>query len=986
MSIIKGTGKRIPDKQTDATIVLRDGRIASASAHAADLLACGQGVQALAGHPDPRAGTDAGPATSGPEIQLKRLDGTQVAVWLRSVALQGAQGPEELLVFGLPSPAAPEGEASAEQLNRLRAAFEQVGEAILLIDPVSLHYLDVNRHACDMFACSREELMRQGPDGLKTSPPHNGKLRESYDSVVRSYPKVSVRTVSYERADGSSFLTETSRRAIRSGDQWIILVTMRDITERRQAQRRVELLAHALDQAADAIMLVDCETCEFLDVNQRACTLFGLTREELFALGPHEVSVSYHTRDDYRAFCARLASDPSRLLVDEGWLVTRDGRRIALEFASRAIQSDGRWIAVVSARDMGERKAQLAQLEMFRAAIEQIDDAFSLVDPDTLQYIYVNSAACRMFGYTREEVMAGGPLLTSRLSAQALGELYRNPLDKPEIARTTHAHWHKDGRQVWVESARRMMDSDSGMVVISVGRDITAARQAQARMALLASAVNLSEDAIYLVDVASGTFVEVNDAACRLYGFSREDMMHTQASRSGAVQAIIDSLRGKYSELLAASPHALLEEADATRADGSSFAAEHWRQAVLVEGRWIIINTTRDITERQQAQQQLQRFRLALDHTLDGVTLIDRTSMRIVDANAVACRRAGLTREQFLAQPLEDRSPSLSRDVLEQAYDTVIANAPDVEVREDLFRAADGHLIPLEVSRSAFKSGERWIIVITSHDVTERWAARAELQKRVEDLARSNQELEQFAYIASHDLSEPLRMVASYTQLLQRRYGASLDGDGQEFMGFIVDGARRMKGLIDDLLAYSRAGRPGRKAREVDLNQVLDDVLKNLERLIADKSAQVERVALPTVNGDKTSLTQVLQNLVGNALKFNTSAVPLVRIGVTGGVTGGATGADDLWTFSVADNGVGIAPKYFERIFIIFQRLNARDKYEGTGMGLAICKKIIEAHGGRIWVESQPDQGSTFFFTMPRQLLAAPSGASLIKDASGEPA
>ncbi|MBC7437132.1 MAG: PAS domain S-box protein [Bdellovibrionales bacterium] len=984
----KSTGKDSSGKQEDATLVLRDGRIASASAHAVELLACGRGAQALAGQSDPRV--QHGAADNKHPTHLTRLDGTQIVVWLKSISLQGQQGAEEVLSFGLPAQTptgneptgdanetTPGGEAGAEQLNRLRAAFEQVGEAILLIDPVSLHYLDVNRHACDMFGSTRDELMRQGPDGLKTVPPHNGKLKESYASVIRMYPKVSVRTVSYERLDGSFFLTETSRRAIRSGDQWIILVTVRDITERRQAQRRVELLAHALDQAADAIMLVDCETGDFLDVNQRACTLFGLTREELFALGPHEVSVSYLTREAYRAFCARLASDPSRLLVDEGWLVTRDGRRIALEFASRAIQSDGRWIAVVSARDMGERKAQVAQLEMFRAAIEQIDDAFSLVDPDTLQYIYVNDAACRMFGYTREEVMAGGPLLTSRLTAQALGELYRNPLDTPETARTTHSHRHKGGHEVWVESARRMMDSDSGMVVISVGRDITAARQAQARMALLASAVNLSEDAIYLIDVAAEVFVEVNDAACRLYGFTREELLGSRVMGNSAVRDIIDQLHRLYQELVAAAPHALLEETVATRADGSTFAAEHWRQAMQVEGRWIIISTTRDITERQQAQQQLQRFRMALDHTLDGVTLIDRTSMRIVDANAVACRRAGLPREQFLAQPLEDRSPSLSREVLEQAYDSVIANAPAVEVREDLYRAADGRLIPLEVSRSAFQNGSRWIIVITSHDVTERWAARAELQQRVEDLARSNQELEQFAYIASHDLSEPLRMVASYTQLLQRRYGERLDGDGQEFMGFIVDGARRMKGLIDDLLAYSRAGRPGRKAREIDLNLVMDDVLKNLERLIADKSAGVESAALPKVHGDKTSLTQVLQNLVGNALKFNTGPTPQVRIGVTSGSVmglGGVGAAGETWTFSVADNGLGIAPKYFERIFIIFQRLNAREKYEGTGMGLAICKKIVEAHGGRIWVESQPGEGSTFFFTLPKQLVATASG------------
>jgi two-component system sensor histidine kinase/response regulator len=233
------------------------------------------------------------------------------------------------------------------------------------------------------------------------------------------------------------------------------------------------------------------------------------------------------------------------------------------------------------------------------------------------------------------------------------------------------------------------------------------------------------------------------------------------------------------------------------------------------------------------------------------------------------------------------------------------------------------------------------------------------LAEKTEELSRSNAELEQLAYVASHDLQEPLRMITSYLQLLEQRYKNKLDADANEFIEFAVDGAKRMQRLIDDLLTYSRLGSRAKPFQPTNCETVVKDAMRAVRAAIEESGAQIACSPLPTVMADGAQLTQLFQNLLANAIKFRRNQAPHIRID--------AEAVEDAWRFSVQDDGIGIAPEYFDRIFVMFQRLHGRREYPGTGIGLALCKRIVEHHGGHIWVESEPGQGSAFNFTLPRQ-------------------
>ena len=324
---------------------------------------------------------------------------------------------------------------------------------------------------------------------------------------------------------------------------------------------------------------------------------------------------------------------------------------------------------------------------------------------------------------------------------------------------------------------------------------------------------------------------------------------------------------------------------------------------------------------------------------------------RITNVNLTDLKMMGYTAEEMIGQFMWNfniEGEMARKQILAKLAGTL----PPGRNLERTYRRKDGTTFPVLIEDRLIldEQGEIKGIRCTIQDITDR--KRAE-----EELARSNKELEQMAYVASHDLQEPLRMVTSYVQLLARRYKGKLDGEADEFIGFAVDGAARMQQLINDLLTYSRVGTKGREFEPTDCEIILEQALENLQIAIEEKNATVTHDPLPTVLADSVQLGQLFQNLIGNAIKFQGPESPHVHVSASRNENG--------WVLSVRDNGIGIAPEYAERIFVIFQRLHTREKYPGTGIGLAVCKKIVERHGGRIWVESKPGKGAAFYFTLP---------------------
>ena len=329
--------------------------------------------------------------------------------------------------------------------------------------------------------------------------------------------------------------------------------------------------------------------------------------------------------------------------------------------------------------------------------------------------------------------------------------------------------------------------------------------------------------------------------------------------------------------------------------------------------------------------------------------------------NAAWQATLGFTKEELSAVPYvefvhpDDRASTFAEAArLRVGMDTVSF--------ENRYRCKDGTYKRLRwCAHADFDTG---LVYAVARDITERKRAEDKLRETAAELTRSNDELSQFAYIASHDLQEPLRMVASFLQLLEKRYEAVLDPDGKKFIHFAVDGAKRMQSLIQDLLSLSRVQTKAKPSMATDCAKIFRNVMENLRIAVADANATVTCDSLPVIVADSTQITQLFQNLVDNALKFRGTGA--VRIHV------GAVRRKDEWEFSVSDNGPGIEPQFHDRIFGIFQRLHAAGDFPGTGIGLAVCKKIVEVHAGRIWLQSEPGQGATFFFAIPDKKAAPP--------------
>lgn len=364
----------------------------------------------------------------------------------------------------------------------------------------------------------------------------------------------------------------------------------------------------------------------------------------------------------------------------------------------------------------------------------------------------------------------------------------------------------------------------------------------------------------------------------------------------------------------------------------------------------------KQIKERIEAEKRAKAEKefsdTLLNNSVDSILAFD-LDFNITAWNSGMTRLTGIQKADALGENLFYIFPDLlDSKTISQVFDgkKIVLENQEFINRKGLFEA---YILPLRNDLKRTIGG-----LVALHDITEKKKFEQTLVKKNKELEQSNTELERFAYVASHDLKEPLRMVSNYTQLLAKKYDRVLDGEAAEFIGFAVEGVHRMQALIHDLLEYSRIGQKT-SFTSICMNTVLHHVKLNLKNKIDECGARIISGNLPEVNGVFSQLTQLLQNLLENALKFRSEKTPEIEIH--------ALQKDKDWVFSIKDNGIGLDNKYDEKIFIIFQRLNPREKYPGNGIGLTICKKITELHGGNIWYQSEPGKGTTFYFTIPVQ-------------------
>ncbi len=462
----------------------------------------------------------------------------------------------------------------------------------------------------------------------------------------------------------------------------------------------------------------------------------------------------------------------------------------------------------------------------------------------------------------------------------------------------------------------------------------------------------------------AGAIVLVNVQTEKQFGYPRDELIGrkvTDIIPTGFAERLISDGGRTSAEALAQHMGTGIELV-ALRNDGSQFPIEIMLSPLRSDDGVLITAAIRDISTRKAAEERMmraeQRYRGLLEAAPDAMVVVSPNG-EIVLLNVQAEKQFGYSRDELIGREVTDIIPSgfaerLVADKLrspEEALAQVIGTGIELTALR-----RDGREFPIEIMLSPLESADGILVTAAIRDISVRKAAEANLIDKIAELKRSNEELSQFAYIASLDLQEPWRMVSSYTLLLAQRYSGKLDADADEFIAFAVDGAMRMQQLIQDLLAYSRVGTKSMDLIMVSSDSALDLALSNLRSAIDESGAQVTSDPLPDVRADQTQLVQLFQNLVGNAIKYRGVRVPHVHVSVEQ--------SRGKWEFSINDNGLGIEEQYFDRIFGMFQRLHNRQEFSGTGIGLAICRKIVERNGGDISVTSEVDQGSTFRFTL----------------------
>ena len=609
----------------------------------------------------------------------------------------------------------------------------------------------------------------------------------------------------------------------------------------------------------------------------------------------------------------------------------------------------------------------------------------------------VNEAFINLSGYTRKELLSMNPIdILDPESKKRFQERIKRGLAGQKIDdEVEYEVIHKDGRKLWVIlNIKPIYKEDKIVGALVVGHDITKRRQdEQLKQELLQKEQQLTKElqTLYnelndrnadlqaVLDIAPIVLWIANDPECKVMtgnNYADQIVMNVSKGDNVSASAEMDAAAVTY-KTFRDGVELLPEELPAQIAASTGKPVAETRvDLVFPDGRSVnllvsavplfddeghvrgSITAGFDITHIKQTEDALreseEKYRNMVETANEGILMADKSGI-ITFANRKISEMLGYSIDELLGTDglfLVDNESSEMQEKIKNRKEGII------ESYETKFIRKDGSELWTLISGSPIydHTGVHIGNLGMYTDITKRKKAEYEIEKTIDELKRSNKELERFAYVSSHDLQEPLRMVTLYSQLLEKRYKDRLDSDADDFIEYIVENAKRMRYLIDDLLEYSRVTSQAREFENIDLEKLLEDVLSNLSIPLVENNVNVTHDSLPTVFADRNQMIQVFQNLITNAIKFR-GKEPKIDISAQKG--------EKEWIFAVKDNGIGISPEHQKQIFEVFKRLHTRDEYPGTGIGLSIAQKIMERHGGRIWAESEPSIGSTFYFTLP---------------------
>ena len=898
--------------------------------------------------------------------------------------------------------------------NKYRTIFENTGIAFIIIEEDMTISL-MNEETEKIIGYSREEVENKkkwtefvvNEEEIIKMKKYHKMRRINIDSVPERYE--------FQAIDKNGKIKDILANVSMIPGTKRSIASFLDITGRKkneiELKEREEELRTLIEHSPDAITRFD-KNLRHTFINPAGTKMTGLKEEDYIGKTHAELGISKELAEEVDNLLKGVFKT-GKTKTSEFEINTPEGVKYYYSYNIPEFDEEGRVKSVLAiAHDITDRKKAEEELikseKKFRRTIEESYDGIMLIDEKKV-IIEWNRAMEEITGLKREDMLGSflwdfvykvsveerkTPEAYKRIKSILIKNL-RNSGEIHHDYRLARQIQRPDGERRFIESTIYPIKTEKGIMYGSITRDITENKrleeelrnarinlelQVQKRTKELEKTYrslkeseqkfrelfNKADDMITLVELKEnglpGKFVEVNDITSQRLGYSKKELLNMTPLDIIAPERLEDV--PKNARELKKKKKARFEIVHLTK-DGKRIPVENNNHLFELGGKIFILAISRDISQRKKAELALKESEELLKTTIesspDSITVTD------LDLNIILCNQATVdmygvsSKDDIIGLNAFELVDPKDRGKLVEVVQKSLLDMEIVHLEINLFTKDKKESFSAEISGNIIKDahGKPTSFVAITKNITERKKAEKELKDTIEELKRSNNELQQFAYITSHDLQEPLRAISSYAGLLKRRYEGQLDQDADDFIEFMIDGSRRMKEMIQALLEYSRVGTKGGDFKVFNVEKSLEIALNNLRVSIDENNAVINHDPLPDIFADLNQITRVFQNLIGNAIKFRKEDEP-PEIYIS------AQKSEDEWVFSVSDNSIGMEQEYTDKIFEIFRRLHPIGEYKGAGIGLAIVKRIIDRHGGHIWVESELGKGSTFYFSLPK--------------------